>query len=168
MHKKIKIFLKAVLIASVLFMTSATVAEAANKVGYVDLRRAFYEYDEAISLREEMSALTEEIQQKINEIAQEKAELREKAQMLSGDARQDAQTQYELKLAELQEYEREKRQELMAKEDSMFRRIVQDIEEIVTAIAEEDDFDYILDSRYIMFATDEMDLTDEVLQRLNQ
>jgi len=50
----------------------------------------------------------------------------------------------------------------------MFREVVDDIQAVVTTIGEKEGHDFVLDSRNVMYAKDEYNLTDMVLESLNK
>jgi Skp family chaperone for outer membrane proteins len=138
------------------------------KIGYVDLRRAFYEYEKTQSLEDELTALTEESNEKRNAMIEEITILRDQAEMLEGQKKAEKEQELDTKLTQLQEYDRNTRQELLNKKNEMFRKVIDDIQSIVQDMGEEGDYDYVLDSRNIMYSPDKYDLTDKVLEELNK
>jgi Skp family chaperone for outer membrane proteins len=50
----------------------------------------------------------------------------------------------------------------------MFREVIADIQKIVDDMGENGGYDYILDSRNIMYAREDSDLTDQVIAELNK
>ena len=138
------------------------------KVGYVDLRKAFYEYEKTKTLEGELTSLTEESQTKRNTMIEEITKLRDQAELLSGDKLTTKQKELDVKLTELQNYDRETRQALLDKKNDMFRAVIDDIQEIVEDIGEKENYDYVFDSRNIMYAGDQYDLTSRVVEVLNK
>jgi outer membrane protein len=138
------------------------------KVAYVDLRKAFYEYEKTKSLEEELNSLTQESQNKRNVMIEEITKLRDQAELLSGEKLEEKQKELDEKLTELQNYDREMRQTLLNKKNDMFRQVIDDIQKIVEGIGEKESYDYVLDSRNIMFADEQYDLTDRVITELNK
>ncbi len=138
------------------------------KVGYVDLRKAFYEYERTKSLEEELATLTEESQNKRNTMVEEITKLRDQAELLNGDKLKEKQKELDAKLAELQNYDREMRQTLLNKKNDMFRQVIDDIQKIVEGMGKKQGYDYIFDSRNIMFADEQFDLTEKVIAELNK
>lgn len=160
--------LKSIITAFFVMSLSFSMAHAAGKVGYVDLRRAFNEYEDAVERQEELDVLTEQLQQERNRMVSDITQQRDRAEMLSGEAREQAYAEIDQKLLQLQQFDHEKRQELLNQKNEMFREVVEDIERVVTSIGSEEGYDYILDSRYMMYARDGLDLTDTVLRQLNR
>jgi outer membrane protein len=50
----------------------------------------------------------------------------------------------------------------------MFREVVDDIQKVVDDFGKKGKYDFILDSRNIMYGKEEFDLTDAVIKRLNK
>ncbi len=138
------------------------------KIGYVDLRRAFYEYEKTKTLETELTELTESSQADRTKLVEEITKLRDEAELLSGTAREQKQGAIDAKLAELQDFDRKTRQLLLNKKNDMFRQVIDDIQKVVEGIGKKDGYDYVLDSRNIMYANESFDLTDVVLKQLNK
>ena len=138
------------------------------KIGYVDLRRAFYEYDKTKTLEEELEALTEDTQDKRTKMIEEITKMRDEAALMSDDAKKKKQRMIDAKLAELQEFDRDARANILNKKNDMFRVVIEDIQAVVEKMGKEGGYDYILDSRQLMYTNENFDLTDEVLKRLNK
>ncbi|MDD5633694.1 MAG: OmpH family outer membrane protein [Candidatus Omnitrophica bacterium] len=138
------------------------------KIGYVDLRKAFYEYKKTQTMENELNGVTDKIQQERTKKIEEITKLRGEVELLNGDAKNKKQADIDAKIADLQEYDKVNRQKLFNQKNDMFKEIVDDIQKIVNGIGEKDKYDYILDSRNIMYANNAYDLTQEVLKQLNK
>ena len=138
------------------------------KIAVVDLRRAFYEYEEYKSMDKELADLTTAKTAERNEKVAEIQKMRDEIQLLSDEAKALKQREIDAKLNELGVFDRAIRQDVLAKKDSIFRDVMERIQEIVTMIGEKEDYDYILDSRNIMYSQEGSDITDAVLLELNQ
>jgi outer membrane protein len=158
--------LAAVLVVLMLVPGAAYAAD--GKVGYVDLRRAFYEYEKTKSMETSLTAFTEERQSERTAKVQELTKMRDAAEMLKGDAKEKRQQAIDGKLMELQEYDRSTRQDILNKRNDMFREVIEDIQKVVEEIGKAQGYSYILDSRNIMYAEKTLDLTDEALKALNK
>jgi outer membrane protein len=166
MTKKTMIILVTVLLA---FSLIAPAGYAKNgKLGYVDLRRAFYEYEKTKSMESQLTDETESRQTERNKMIERINKLRDEVELLSGKAKSAKQSEIDNELAELQEFDRETRQTLLNKKNDMFREVIEDIQKVVESIGETGGYDYVLDSRNIMYAKPEFDLTDQVIKELNK
>lgn len=162
--------------ASVLVMACLMILGAAarvsysdtGKMGYVDLRRAFTEYNKTGELESEINALAEATQEKRNTMVREITRLRDESELLKGVAKEQKQAEVENMLRELQQFDHETRENLLNKRNEMFQDVVADIQKVVEGIGKKAGYEYILDSRNIMYADDKHDLTQEVINQLNK
>ncbi|MBD3427211.1 MAG: hypothetical protein GF409_08335 [Candidatus Omnitrophica bacterium] len=162
---------RTVMVIAALFVAVAISVPAAYsqeaKLGYVDLRKAFYEYEKTKTMEEQLNDETESRQQERTQIIEKINKLRDEAELLSGKAKTAKQAEIDSELAELQEFDRQTRQTLLNKKNDMFREVIEDIQTVVTSIGDQQGYDYILDSRNIMYAKPDYDLTDKVIEQLN-
>ena len=153
----------------VIFSMKASFVMAENgKVGYVDLRKAFYEYDKTKTMKDSIDDLTEERQVKRDKMIEDIAKMRDEAEMLAGEAKEKKMKQVNDKSLEIQDFEREARQELLGKENDMFKEVVKDIQDVVENMGKAGGYDYIFDSRNIMYADKNFELTEKVIEKLNK
>ncbi len=146
---------------------SAPLTFAADNIAYVDLRRAFYEYEKSKAFDKDLTDETTARTDSRNAMVEEVRKLRDEAELLSEEAKAGKQAEIDTKINALNNYDRETRQELLNKKNEMFREVIEDIQEIVEVIGKAGGYDYILDSRNIMYSKEGFDLTDQVLEKLN-
>ncbi len=139
-----------------------------EKIGYVDLRRAFYEYEKSKTLDKELTDITNQRTKERATIVERITKLRDESELLSDDAKAKKQQAIDAEIAKLNEFDRDIRQEILSKKNDMFREIIDDIRKVVEEIGEKEKYDVILDSRDIMYAKKGFDLTDQVLMELNK
>ena len=167
-----KISSKIILVSLVAFLCFALVAPvtfaAELKIAYVDLRRAFYEYEKSKAFDQDLTAVTTERTEQRNKMVEDIRKMRDAAEMLSEEAKTQKQTEIDQNITELNNYDRDTRQELLNKKNDMFKEVIEDIQGIVENIGKENEYDYVLDSRNIMYSKEGFDLTDQVLVELNK
>ncbi len=168
MFKKVPMFLVLSLIAFIVFASFGYCKAEAAKIGYVDLRRTFYEYEKTKDMEGELTKLADEFQGERAEEVKAITKMRDEAELLKDDTKNQKQSEIENKLKELQEFDRKTRQELLDKKNDMFRKVIDDIQGVVEQLGKKNDYDYVLDSRNIMYGREVFDLTDEVLGELNK
>jgi outer membrane protein len=139
-----------------------------GKMGYVDLRKAFYEYNKTSELEKEINELAEATQEKRNTMVREITRLRDESELLQGDAKERKQAESDNMLRELQQFDHETRENILNKRNEMFQDVVADIQKVVEVIGKKAGYEYILDSRNIMYADEKHDLTQEVINQLNK
>ncbi len=139
-----------------------------GKTGYVDLKRAFYEYEKSRTLEKEVSDLAETSEKQRTQMVQKITNIRDEGELLSGKAREKKQGQIDQELAALKEFDNKTRQDILNKKNDMFRQVIDDIQKVVEEIGKREGYDYVLDSRNIMYANKSYDLTDQVIKALNK
>ena len=168
MSKMNKTFIAVIAVIIVgMFLVSPASAEAI-KIGYVDLRRAFYEYEKSKNFDAELTKLTNERGEKRNKMVDEVRKMRDASELLSDSAKTDKLKQLNVKITALNEYDANTRKELLNKKNEMFRVVIGDIQKIVEDIGARDKYTYVFDSRNIMYSQKQDDLTDQVVTRLNK
>jgi len=154
-------------IAVGVFMVLPVQAESL-KIGYVDLRRAFYEYEKSKVFDKELTEVTNERGEERNKMVEEIRKLREAAELLNDKAAETKQKEIDDKITKLNNFDRDTRQELLNKKNDMFRQIIEDIQKVVNDIGKKEAYTYIFDSRNIMYSREQDDLTERVLEVLNK
>ena len=168
MSKMNKTFIAVIAVIIVgMFLVSPASAEAI-KIGYVDLRRAFYEYEKSKNFDTELTKLTNERGEKRNKMVDEVRKMRDASELLSDSAKTDKLKQLNVKITALNKYDANTRKELLDKKNEMFRVVIGDIQKIVEDIGARDKYTYVFDSRNIMYSQKQDDLTDQVVARLNK
>ncbi|MGB2601361.1 MAG: OmpH family outer membrane protein [Candidatus Omnitrophota bacterium] len=163
---------KTIVVLIAVFMILSLLVPAAQakdgKMGYVDLRKAFYEYEKTKTMESQLTDETESRQTERTKMIEKINKIRDEVELLSGKAKTSKQAEIDNGLAALQEFDRETRQTLLNKKNDMFREVIEDIQKVVETIGEKDGYDYVMDSRNIMYAKPEFDLTERVIKELNK
>ncbi len=160
-----KVSFMAVLLCTVLSFV-ATVS-AADKFGYVDLSRAFTEYNKTKSydvvLGEKQNVYTAERDKKVDEIKK----LQDKFNLLNDKEKDAKKGELENKVKDLQEYDRAKQTDLRKEQDEKMKEILKDIEDTVASYAQKEGYTMVFNDRVLVYQTKSMDITDKIVQMLN-
>ncbi|MCK5450206.1 MAG: OmpH family outer membrane protein [Candidatus Omnitrophica bacterium] len=165
-RKNKNVVIGVIVVFMVLVMAAASGYAEVGKIGYVDLKRAFYEYEKTKNMEEDLGVLTEKSEKERTLMVEDITTLRDEFELLAGDAKIKKQEIIRGKLEGLQTFDKNTRQELLSKKNDMFKEVIEDIQQIVEAIGKKENYDYIIDSRNIMYAKEMYDITDAVLKRL--
>ena len=160
--------MKKIAVLLIVFVLALSCNAFAEKFGSVDLRRAFYEYEKSKTYDKELNDTTNERAEKRKEMVEDIRKMRDSAELLSDAAKLEKQKEIEAKIGELNEYDRVTRQELINKKNDMFREVIEEIQGVVNDIGKKEGYDFILDSRNIMYEKTGSDITDNVLAELNK
>jgi len=138
------------------------------KIGYVDLAKVFDEYkktkESEKSLEEKGKAKEADRKKMVDELKK----LKDEQALLSEKAKAEKQKTIDDKIKVLQDFDRSVRDELMKERNDRLAAIMKDIEGVVTIYAKEAGYDLIVNSRALLYGSEQYDLTKEVLSRLNK
>ncbi len=138
------------------------------KIAYVDLAKIFDEYkktkDSEKALEEKGKAKEADRTKMVDEIKKLKSE----QALLSEKGKAEKQGPIDVKIKALQEYDTTARNDLMKERNDMLGGIMKDIEKIVNDYAKTSGYDIVLNSRMMLYGSDQYDITSEILSRLNK
>jgi outer membrane protein len=141
---------------------------AEYKMAYVDLVKVFDEYGKT---KESEQALGEKGKAKESErknLVDEIRKLKDEQALLSEKAKTEKQAVIDEKIKALQSFDMKTRDELVKERNEKLGGILKDIEKVVNDLAKEQGYDMVLNSRTLLFGKENLDLTKEVLKRLNK
>ena len=140
---------------------------AADNVAFIDVDALFDNYNKTIELNKKLDATVQTHQAerdgKVTEIKQLQSEL----VLLATDARTGKQAEIDEKVKELQTYDEETRAKLAEERNTYMQEILVELDEKVKAYGAEKGYDFILNSRFALYKKDSFDVTDDILQRVN-
>lgn len=148
-----------------------------NKIGFIDSQRILNEYRGAAEIKRRYEQKVSEWQDRAEGLKREIANLREALQtqnlMLSEEAKLRKVQEIENKEIEYQQFIQNiwgENGEAEALNRELMQPLLREIDTLITKIGEEEGFTIILDasSGALVYADDEMDITDRVLENLNR
>jgi Skp family chaperone for outer membrane proteins len=137
-------------------------------MGFIDLAKVFDESPktkEADKMLEEKGLAKEAERKKLTE---EIRKLKDEQLLLSDKAKAEKQPAIDERIKALQDFDRKAREELIRLRNDNVAAILKDIEKIVTDYAKQEKYDIILNSRMLLYANEQLDLTPEILKRMNK
>lgn len=143
------------------------------KVGYVDLQRALNQVAEGRAAKKRLEKEFEQKQQQLDAKQDKAKELKnqlDSGMMLSDEAKQKKAIELQRQLAELQQMYMKMQRDLAQKEAKATAKIFSKMGEIVEDMAKEQGYDLILEKTEssVLFASEGMDLTDELIERYDK
>jgi len=137
------------------------------RIGYVDLARVSDEYAKTKeydkSLETQIKAKDAERQKLVDEIRK----LKDEQALLSDKAKAEKQTIIEDKIKNLQEFDKKFRDDLVKQRNQMYNEIQKDVEGVISVYSKEAGYDIVLIKQTILYAPGDLDMTNEVIKRLN-
>ena len=144
------------------------VAQAADKLAYIDLSRTFSEYtktkgyDKALSDKEKV--YTEDRDKKVAEI---KA-FQDKLNLLNDKEKEAKKGELDAKMKTFQEFDRQKQEDLRKEQDEKMKEIFKDIEEAVKKFSEKEGYTMVFNDRVLVYQNKSMEITNQIIEILNK
>lgn len=165
------------LAASLVLLGSASDLYAQQRIGYVDSQRLLEALPEYQSVQKQLDRLAadwrEELEEREREVESMFREYQSRELLYTEQERRQRREEIVEAERELEELRRQyfgPEGELFARQEELVRPLQERILEAVEVVAEEEDYDYVLDqtgSALFMYATDDHDLTERVLDELD-
>ena len=144
-------------------------AQTTLKIAVVDMETAMYEVDEGrrarITLESKRDEYLGERDRRQAELNSKQEQLDAQAVMLAPEALQAAEEELYRLVTEGQMYVYETEQQIMALNQQLFGDILEKMERVCKAIAQEEGYDMVLDAAVVYSYTPDMDITSKVVSR---
>jgi len=165
-----RINLTAVIVFAVAICAASLVSDAFAKeyrIGYVDLAKVSDEYAKTKDFEKTFEAQVKGKDAERQKFVDEIRKLKDEQALLSDKAKTEKQTIIDGKITSLQDFDRKVRDELIKQRNQMLGEIQKDIDAVISAYSKEAGYDIVLIKQTVLFAGSELDLTAEVVKRLN-
>jgi outer membrane protein len=162
------------IIAAIFVFQRSSLAAGASKIGIINLQRCISESNEGKRISESLQKEIATMQQKYDKAQKDLAELQKEIEkqslMLSLDAKENKRKEYSKKSRELNYLNEDLSEEASKAEQNAKIRVMQVLSTIVSNIAKQGNFDLILElsGAGVLFASDALDITDQVIGEMNK
>lgn len=143
-------------------------AQAADKFAYIDLSRAFSEYNKT---KDYDKKLTDKENNYISERDKKLGEfntLKDKFALLSDKDKESKKGELELKAKGLKDFVTQRETELRKDQEEKMKEILKDIQDAVKDYSEKSGITFVLNDRVLVYQTKSMDITSNVIEILNK
>jgi len=140
---------------------------AGLKAGYLDVGKVFDEYKKTKDQDSLLEKDTKARQAERDKLVSEITRLRDEMELLSEKGKQDKQVIIDEKVKKLQEFDRAAKNDLKKKRDDMVTDILKDIDRVVQNYGKKEGYDLIFNDKVIVYKTDAMDITSDIIKILN-
>ncbi|MFA5362461.1 MAG: OmpH family outer membrane protein [Candidatus Omnitrophota bacterium] len=148
------------------FVLSA--ADAADKFGYVDLRKVFSEYGKTKDydkvLTEKQKTYENEREKKVNEIKT----FQDNMNLLNDKEKEAKKGDLEAKVKALQEYDRAKQTDLRKEQNDKMQEILKDLEDTVKQYAAKEGYTMVFNESVLVYEDKSLDITDKIVGIINK
>lgn len=154
---------------SIIFLLSGTVfAQSEGKIGFVDLSKAFDEYQKTKDFDKSLEKKGDIKQEQREKLVKEIRKMREEIELLNGKARDKKEKDIEEKIRALQEFDQDAKTELKKERDDMVRDILREMNKAIQDYGETHGYSVILNDRVLFYGDNSLDLTEEITKVLNE
>ena len=165
MGKRMLLIAVAVIFVVGLFSANAFAKE--YKIGYVDLAKVSDEYTKTKDYEKDFEGQVKAKDAERQKYVDEVRKLRDDQALLSDKAKAEKQTVIDDKIKKLQDFDRTVRDDLIKQRNTMLGEIQKDIDTVIAAYSKEAGYDIVLIKQTVLFGGNDLDLTAEVVKRLN-
>ena len=159
---------------SLMALAAPSVQAQTVKIGWIDSNSVLNQYDKAqqarTAMEESLSSYQAEIEQLNQQFQAAMAEYQQQAATMTPEARQNRQEALEAQQRTLQQRVDELEQQAQLRQTEVFQPVMAEIGEVIEQIRVEGNYAVIFDtaSQAILSADPALNLTDEVLRRLQE
>ena len=137
------------------------------KIGYVDLAKVSDEYGKTKDYEKSFDTQVKGKDAERQKLVDEIRKMKDEQALLSDKAKAEKQGLIEDKIKNLQEFDKKVRDELIKQRNTMLGDIQKDIDGVISAYAKEAGYDVILIKQTVLYGGSDLDVTAEVIKRLN-
>lgn len=165
--KKLLAVAVAVVFAAGMFAGTTQAFAKEIKIAYVDLAKVFDEYSVTKNSEKNLEEKGKAKEAERTAMVEELRKLKDEQALLSEKAKAEKQTIIDNKIKALQDFDRVTRDALVKERNDMLGNILKDIEKVVADFAKANGYDYIFNSRMLLYGMPESDITAAILAKLN-
>ena len=165
---------KILLISGMLCLLLASVASAAEKIGFVDIREIMMNSESGKKAAAEFKNIYEKnrliVQGRESELQKIKEELEKQRSILTEAALKEKETAYQAKFREYQVLVKEANDDLQVKDQELSKSMIPEIQKIVNAVGEKEKYTIIFDlsAMPIPYYNKAGDITKRVMEDFNK
>lgn len=164
MKRFLSVFLFTMFLISV---SGSAFAQAAGKVGFVDLSRAFDEYQKTKDFDRTLEKKGDTKQEEREKIVRDIRKMRDELELMNESAREKKEKDVEAKVRILQDFDQEAKAALTKERDDMVRDILKEMNDVIQEYGKSHGYSIILNDRVLLYGDSTQDITDEIIKILN-
>lgn len=150
-----------------LSITVTAIAQSEDKIGFVDLSRAFDEYKKTKDFDKALEKKGDTKQEQREKLVKDIRKMRDELELMNEKAREKKEKDIEAKIKILQEFDQDTKTELTKERDDMVRDILIEMNDVIKEYGEKNGYSIILNDRVLLYGKKTIDLTDRITNILN-
>jgi len=160
------------LIGAALLLACSLPASAETRIGVVDLRQALFSSNDAQSFSQQLEQDFGDDEAKVREVQQEAQKLQERLQkdgaMMNEAERKELSGQFQRKVQEFNQLKQRLDATVNQRKQQFVENARPEVDAAIKELLEENNLDLILPSEAVVYAKPDMNLTEALLNKLNE
>jgi len=142
-------------------------AQSEQKIGFVDLSRAFDEYQKTKDFDKALEKKGDIKQEQREKLVKDIRKMRDEIELMNEKARDRKERDLEAKIKALQEFDQDAKAGLTRERDDMVRDILKEMNTVIQEYGESHGYSIILNDRVLLYGNKLQNITDEIVKILN-
>jgi len=138
------------------------------KIACVNVDELFDKYSKTVELNKKLDQEVQGKQAERDAMVNDIKKMREEIALLSDDHKQQKQDAVDEKIKALQKYDESVREEILEKRNTYMKEVLIELDEKVKKYCEDKKYDYVFNSRLLIYKKDAFDITADVLTSVNK
>ena len=138
------------------------------KYATVDIAKVFDEYQKTKDNDQTLQKAAKKKEEERDALVHEVRQIKDELVLLTADAKAKKQEALEIKLKELQEFDRGAKRELGTQRNEVVRQIFKEIDDTIQRYGERKGLDLVFNERALLFRNAQYDVTPEILAEINK
>ena len=155
------------LVVLILVALAFAVPSYAEKIAFVDVGKVFDGYEKTKENDSNLTAEGREKQKERDALVSEVRKMKDEQALLSDKAKEEKQAAIDAKIRDLQEFDNRVRMDLGGRRDTIVKEIFADIDTVIKNYGKQKGFDYVLNSRVVLYSNPQYDVTNDIMTELN-
>lgn len=165
--KRVHVVALAALLAVVFVGNAHAQQGAVKKIGIMDLSKVFDSYERTKEYDSVLEGKTKEYEKARNEKIDKIKELQNKLALLKDNEKEKVNKDLDEMKNDLMAFDQAQQTDLRKQRDEKIREILLEIEKVTSDFAKKEKFDIILNDRVLVYGTEGLDVSSQVLEILN-
>lgn len=157
----------AVVAAASFFANAQEADKQEQKIGYINLGKTFDEYEKTQQYEKSLGEKSDKKEKEREKLVDDIKKLKDEMILLSEKGKVDKQEIVDDKIKELQDFDKETRDELKSERDDIVRNILREIDGVIQDFGKQNAFSVILNDRILVYGNKAIDITEKIIGILN-
>ena len=164
--KRLSVSFLALMLTSLFVATSVSAADV--KLGFVDLQKALSASQAGQAAKQKMETevadIEDQVKQRQADLQALQDSLKKQMGMLSDDAKEEKQVEFEQRVRDYQRYVKDKQDEMKSREERYTQQILRDLGQQVVALSEKEGVSMMMEKSQLVYAAPALDYTDKLIE----